>query len=108
MQLVELVDYLINVDQLNILYRKQELNNDSEALLIYMKDTLDIESETILFEIEETEDDLIFEKDGVRYIQLFPLDHAIDLIEFDLNLKNKGFSNLEIAQKLLQYREKDA
>jgi hypothetical protein len=107
-KLVELVNYLINVNILNILYQKQELNNDSEVLLIYMKDALDIESETILFEIEETEDDLIFEKEGVRYIQLFHLDHAIDLIEFDLNLKNKGFSNLEIAQKLLQYREKDA
>ncbi|MOA31148.1 hypothetical protein D3C78_1522900 [compost metagenome] len=67
-----------------------------------------MESEITLFEIEETEDDLVFEKEGVQYIQLFPLDYAIELIEFDLDLKNNGYSDLEIAQRLLEYRQKDA
>jgi hypothetical protein len=58
--------------------------------------------------MEETDDDLIFEKNGLRYIQFFPVDHAIDLIQFDLNLKDRGYSDTEIAKRLLQYRLTDA
>lgn len=108
MKLVSLIEYLINPDTLIQLYSEQSLNLESEALLIYMRDKLDMNSEIKLFEIEETEDNLVFEKDEVKYIQLFPVDYAIDLIESDLNLKNKGYSSSEIAKRLLEYRLKDA
>ncbi|MNE38940.1 hypothetical protein D3C80_1328590 [compost metagenome] len=108
MKLVELIKYLTNPEQLDELYQEQRLDTESEALLIYLQGNLSLESEITLFEIEETEDDLVFEKEGVQYIQLFPLDYAIELIEFDLDLKNNGYSDLEIAQRLLEYRQKDA
>lgn len=108
MNLIELTRYLINPDKLDELYRDQDLNTKSEALLIYMKWTLDLKSEISIFEIEETEDDLLFKKEGIKYIQLLPLDYAVELIESDLNLKGKGYSDLEIAERLLEYREKDA
>lgn len=108
MKLVELVNFLIHPEKLVQLYNEQGLNTTSEALLIYMQGSLSMESNIMIFEIEETEDDLIFKKDGMKYIQLFPIDYAVELIESDLNMKNKGYSDLEIAKRLLEYREKDA
>lgn len=108
MKLEDLIKYLINPEQLEVLYQEEGINIESEALLIYLKGALDLKSEISVFEIEETEDDLVFEKDGERYFQLFPIDYAIDLIESDLDLKNKGHSDLEIAKQLLDYRLKDA
>lgn len=57
---------------------------------LYMQGDLILTSDIHILEIEETEDELYFEKEGVQYIQLFPLNHAVDLIEFDLNMKDKG------------------
>jgi hypothetical protein len=108
MKLIDLIKYLTHPEKLYKLYQEQGLNLESEALLIYLKGDLNLDSEVYIFEIEETEDDLVFEKEEIRYIQLFPLDHAIELIESDLDLKNKGRSDLEVAQRLLEYRQKDA
>lgn len=108
MKLVDLIKYLTHPGQLDKLYQEQGLNTESEALLIYLQGALDLKSEAIIFTIEETEDDIVFEKEGVQYIQLFPVDYAIELIESDLGLNNKGYSDLEIAQRLLEYRQRDA
>lgn len=108
MKLVELIKYLTHTEKLDELFQEQGLNVESETLLIYLRGDLKLESEVTIFEIEETEDDLVFEREGVLYIQLFPLEFAIELIESDLDLKNKGYSDLEIAQSLLEYRQKDA
>lgn len=108
MKLIDLVKYLTNPESLDKLLQELGLNRESEALLIYMKSTLDLTSEIIILEIEETEDELIFEKEEIKYIQLFPIDHTTDLIKFDLSLKDKGYSDLEIAKRLLEYRIYDA
>jgi hypothetical protein len=108
MKLINLVEYLVDPEKLEELYRKENLNIESEALLIYMHGDLSIDSEIIFFEIEETEDDLVYEKDGSKYIQFFPVNYAVELIETDLGLKGKGYSDLEIANRLLEYRIKDA
>ncbi|MPR31924.1 hypothetical protein [Salmonirosea aquatica] len=108
MKIEGFIKYLNDPKQLNRLYQEQGLNTESEALLIYMREALSLESEIAIFEIEETEDDLFFEKGGMNYIQFFPIDYAVELIESDLNLKGKGFSDQEIAERLLEYRIKDA
>ncbi|HEX5155159.1 MAG TPA: hypothetical protein VFW07_27145 [Parafilimonas sp.] len=108
MKLDELIKYLINPQDLEELYLMQGLNTESEALLIYMKGNLDLKSEIIIFELEETADNLLYKKDGISYIQLFPIDYAVELIESVLNLRTKANSNLEIAKRLLEYRQKDA
>jgi hypothetical protein len=108
MKLINLIEYLVNPHKLDELYLTEKLNTDSEALLIYMQGALDLASEIKFFAIEETGDHLVYEKDGVQYEQLFPIDYAIELIESDLDLKGKGYSNLQIAKRLLEYRIKDA
>lgn len=108
MKIIDLIEFLIEPDKLPDLYAQYQFNEKSEAILIYLKEDLSIVSDVYLFEIEETEDDILYEKDNVKYIQLFPVDYAIELIESDLNLKNKRYSKEEIAKKLLDYRLKDA
>jgi hypothetical protein len=108
MKLEEAVKYLKDSDGLQQLCITESLTTDPDDLLIYMKKALNIESELSFFSIEETEDYLIFNKDGVQYIQLFPAYYAVNLIESDLDLLNRGFTNLQIANRLLDYRINDA
>ena len=108
MKLIDLIEYLVKPEKIENLYQERKLNTESEALLIYMQNELSLESNIAFFEIEETEDYLQFVKNGLKYVQLFPIDYAIELIESDLGLKNKGYTNLEIAKRLLEYRLKDS
>ena len=108
MKLIDFIELLKDSDKLKQVIIGQNQNVDSEALLIYMKETLDIDSEIRFFAIEETKDNLVFEKDETKYVQLFPLDYAEEIVNSDFNLATKGLSNLEIAERLLEYRKKDA
>lgn len=108
MNLGNLVKFLLTPEQLGELFNEMNVDLESETLLIYMKDSLSLESEVAIFSIEETEDYIQFKKDNVNYYQLFPVETAIELIETDLNLKNKGYSDLDIARRLLDYRFNDA
>lgn len=107
MKLTDLIDYLRSPNKLNQLLVEEQLNTDSEVIEIYMKDSLSLESEIKFFEIEETEDNLNFEKDGVTYVQLFPVDHAIEVLGF-LNMPRESHENFDVAKRLLEYRIKDA
>ena len=108
MNLVTLISKIMDPVKLDQFYIQQALDVESEALIIYMKESLSIDSEIYIFPIEETEDDLVFEKDGIKYIQLFPVEYALELIESDLGLKDELFTDQEIAGRLLMYRLKDA
>ncbi|MEP6675852.1 MAG: hypothetical protein ABJA78_11875 [Ferruginibacter sp.] len=107
MKLENLIEYL-SPDKLNELYQIEGLNKNSEAIIIYMQGSLDLGSEIFFFEIEETEELVFFKKGEINYTELFPLEYAVELVESDLDLKNKGKTNLEIAKRLLEYRIKDA
>jgi len=74
-----------NPENLYEFYQEQGLNTESEALLIYLQGALDLDSGIAIFEIEETEDDLVFKKEGLQYFQLFPVDYAVELLCFTLN-----------------------
>ncbi|KAF2333395.1 hypothetical protein [Flavobacterium nitrogenifigens] len=108
MKLIDLIDSLFNPRKLKKLITELGLNTESEALLVYMKENLNMAADIQIFEVEETEDEMFFEKDGIKYIQLFPIEHIQNLIEFDLNMKNKGFSEIQVVEKLLEYRKHDA
>lgn len=108
MKLIELIGILFNSEKLGKLISALGLDTESDALLVYMRENLCITSDIRFFEVEETEDELLFEKDGIKYIQLFPIEHIQNLIEFDLNMKNKRFSETQIAERLLEYRKNDA
>lgn len=108
MNLLNLTKFLLAPERLEELFIEMNVDLESETLLIYMKDSLNLESEIAIFPIEETEDDIQFKKGNINYYQLFPVETAIELIETDLDLKNKGYSDLDIARRLLEYRLNDA
>ncbi|MBL7881290.1 MAG: hypothetical protein JNN23_15765 [Chryseobacterium gambrini] len=107
MKLEDLVKYLGNSMKFDELYDLLKLNKESEALLIYMEDQINLESDTYIFEIEETDDYLTYENSGLKFIQLFPLEMAQEMVEEYLNIYNNITSH-EIAQRLIDYRINDA
>lgn len=104
MKYIEMVEFLVSGTSRTELYRREGVSTDSEALLIYLKEELAINSEVVIFELEETDDLLNYDKDGVPYVQLFPMDYALELIENDF----RGCSAIETAERLLQHRITDA
>lgn len=106
MKLIDLIPYLRNDNRLKELYIKEKLNLESEAVLIYMTESLKFESELTFFDIEETEDDLYYKNNGISYVQLFPLNYAVELVNSWLEVQD--LSDQDIAKSLLNYRIKDA
>ena len=108
MKFVDLIGYLLNPERLEGLYVSQGIELDAEAYLIYMYEFIDINSPIKIFTFEETDDDLIYVKNGVKYFELFEVNHTIDLLNHDLELAGKGFSNAQIAERLMEYKKNDA
>jgi hypothetical protein len=108
MKLVELINLLREPNNLEQLFSEKHINVESESILIYMESSINVDAEISFFKFEETEDELLFIKDGIQYIQLFPIEYIIELIDSELTLKDKNYSNLEIATRLINYRIKDA
>ncbi len=108
MKLIDLIPFLVDTTMMASLYEKVGLDKESDGIGIYMKDLIDFDAETYLFDDNETGDFMEFKKDMVKYVQLFPISMAVELIEWDLDLKNKGYSNLDIAKRLIDYRLNDA
>lgn len=101
MTLIELVPYLHNPKQL---YAEIALNRESKELQLYLKESLSLEAEVAIFEIEETNDEDFFVKDGITYVQLYPLDHSMDLVEFDSLEEDLDQSDVAAAKRLLADR----
>ncbi len=107
MKLEDLVKYLRDSVKLEELYDLLKLNKESEALLIYMEDQINLESDTYIFEIEQTDDYLAYENNGLKFVQLFPLEMAQEIVEEYINMYN-NITSYEIAQRLIEYRINDA
>ncbi|MEP6612669.1 MAG: hypothetical protein ABJA76_12315 [Mucilaginibacter sp.] len=106
MNLINLIPYLKSSNGIAELYKLNNLNVESEVILIYVIELLTIDSEVVFFEIEETEDDVLYQKNGINYIQLFPVNYAKELIE---DFSGLGYDDdLKIARRLLEYRINDA
>lgn len=107
MNYLNFIDYLINPEKLDILLNDLNVDTESEVLIVCFKDSIDINSEIAIFAIEETDGDLIFERDGNKYIELFPLDALQEMVEEYVNTY-KNISNNEIGQRVIDYRLNDA
>lgn len=108
MNLIELVERITQPRGVDNILAGLSQNKQSEAFLVYLQKPLGVESEVTFFPIEETEDSLLYQKSGREYLQLFPLEYALELIESDLDLLGKGRNSHQIADRLLQYRINDA
>lgn len=109
MKLIDLISLFKSSNSLEAITKNLALSENTEVNLIYMIREIDIDSDIYFFTLEETEDKLTFFRDGCRYIQLFPVPDFIDLINEDFKyLTELKASNIEIATRILEYRNNDA
>ena len=108
MKLLDIIDYLRRPERLQDLYDSLKLSKESESISIYMKDAIDINSDLEFFEIEKTDGKLIYELNGTRYIELFPLEYASDIICNTFSEENRKLNNVELSKRILEYRINDA
>ena len=108
MKLVDIIEYLRHPSKVGQLNDTLNLSTNSEAILIYMKDSLDLDSELRFFEVETTEDELVYKENGVAYHQLFPIDHAVEILDSYFSDNEKKLDNVGLAKRLLEYRINDA
>ncbi|MBL8000185.1 MAG: hypothetical protein JNL32_16300 [Candidatus Kapabacteria bacterium] len=107
MKLIDFMDYLTSPELLGDLYNEMGISIQPDELLIYVRDYLDIHSDIFFFSLDETNDQRTFEKDGVKYDQIFSVDYAVNLISM-LDLRDKDYTNEYIAQRLIEYCINDA
>lgn len=107
MNFINFIDYLISPKKLDNLLTELNVDRESEAFIACLKDSLDVNSEVSIFGIEETDGKLMFEKDGAKFIELFPLEMVEEMATDYVNTY-KNMSHSEIAQRLIDYRINDA
>ena len=108
MKLIDLVDYLLHPERLPELYLAHGYTGvDPDLLSFYSENTLSLKSNVYIFSDEETDAWSVYEKEGKRYIYLFGAEEAIENMDM-LGLIDKGYSNVQIAQRLLDYCKHDA
>ncbi len=109
MKLIELVKYLESDEELLNFYNANKFSAETEAILVYMTNSLEIESDIFFFTIEETEDNLRFEKEGRKYLQLFPLDFGVQYYSyFEEVFLTEKYTDIQKAKRLLEYVINDA
>lgn len=68
-----------------------------------------IESDIYFFPIEDTEDDVVIEREGVIYRQIFPLEFGVEIYSyFEDEFEKRNYSELDKAKRLLHYIINDA
>lgn len=107
MNFINFIDYLIDSVKLDKLLTEMTVDKESEALIACLKNSLDVNSEVSIFGIEETDGKLMFEKNSIKFIELFPLEMLQEMTIEYVNTY-KDMSHREIAEKLLNYRINDA
>jgi hypothetical protein len=109
MVLEELVTYLKSNKNLQKLYQERNLDTESEAICAYITGDLSLNSDIYFFSIEDTDDEREFEKDGVKYYQLFSLEYGVEIYSyFEDEFKKGNYTDLDKAKRLLDYLLNDA
>lgn len=108
MNIIELIPHLKNLDKAEALSNNILPNIEFDLVELYMKDNLKLDSDVMFFDAESIPNELLIEIDGTKYENLFPLYMAQEMVEEYVNVYKNEISDLEIAEKLLEYRQKDA
>lgn len=108
MKLIELIDHLKTVSKAQQLIKTQIPDVDFDQVEVYMKDCCGLDSEIAFFDADEIPGDLVIEVDGIKYENLFPFYMVQEMVEEYVDKFGAGMTDLEIAQKILEYREHDA
>lgn len=105
MNIIELVKHLKSFKQTENFITEYVPTIEYDLVDIYMTGKLGLDSEIAFFDAEKIPNRLIIDIDGIIYENLFPLNLAQEMVE-ELNVSN--LTDLEIAKRILEFREKDA
>jgi hypothetical protein len=108
MNIIELIPHLKDLEKAEALSFIMLPDIEFDLIELYMKDNLKLDSDIVSFDAESIPNELLIEIDGIKYENLFPLYMAQEMVEEYVNIYKNEISDLEIAEKLLDYRRKDA
>ena len=108
MKLIELVENLKTFEGANAFIEKKLPCVEFDCVDIYLVGSLGISSEVCLFNAEEISNTLTLAIGDTNYVNLFPLYIALEMVQEYIAAHNGKLSNEEIANRLLEYRLKDA
>ena len=74
---------------------------------IYAKEVLQIDSEVTFFNAEEIPNEIIINIDGIKYVNVCPLNMLEDLVN-DFVAQDSNIEVFELTTKIVSYLEKDA
>jgi hypothetical protein len=106
MKLIDLITFFRNGGTFEDFCKKHALNVESEVIEIYAEEPVSLESHLGFFPIEETEGQVRFQSQGVKYHSLFDFFYFLDAME-----SVKGISepnDEQLARKLFTFAIKDA
>lgn len=106
MKLEKFVNYL-KTDNIDLLFINEAIEIDRDFMDIYMRDTLDLNSDLFFFDVDKVPRGRNIEIDGLRYVNLFPLSLAKELVD-DFSKLPEYDTDLRLAKRLLEYRLNDA
>jgi len=108
MNLIELVGHFRNLESAMRVIAAELPGVYEGQVDIYLKDQLDVRAEVRFFDAETIPGTLHMKVDGVQYVNLFPFSMTQEMVEAYADAAGKNFSDLDIAKKLLDYRNRDA
>jgi hypothetical protein len=107
MKLIDVVEALRNPDTAVQLAEKELPGVEFLVLDMYMKDELDLNSDIRFFDAEKMSG-LYLDIDGIKYVNVFPLTMAQELVGDFMKLYGPDATNETLAKRLFQYRLNDA
>src|SRR5258708_38506569 len=108
MNLIQLNDHVKTMTEAKKFAENQIPNVEFNQVDIYMKNRLALNSEIIFVDEETTDYKVQIEINGEKYINLFPLSMLQEMVAAQKNNFFDRRADIEIAERLLEYRAKDA
>jgi hypothetical protein len=106
MKLIELITFFREGGTFEDFCKKHALNAESEVIEIYAQEPVSLEAQLGFFPIEETEGQIGFQSQGVKYHSLFDFFYFLDVMK-DVKGRSEP-SDEELAQKIFTFAIKDA
>jgi len=106
MKLIEGIKYLKTIEETEEFLRKELPDTEIDLADVYLKGKLNAQSEIKIFNAEDIPNMLEIEIEGIKYVNLFPLNMLQEMVMEYWNNSNRKLSDEEIVFKLLEYRWK--
>lgn len=106
MNIVELIDHLKTRDLAEKLVNEILPDVEFDMIIIYMKNKVALDSEISFYDFDAISNELIMEINGEKHEYFFGLEDAQEMVEGYVDEHNP--TNLEMAQRMIDYRLNDA